>query len=63
MALGKHQHRDDGRYRRERADSLAGNLAREYSELRRVDPRTKLGTLRERFHVDSLNQVRKKLRG
>ncbi len=63
MALGKHQHRDDGRYRRERGDSLAGNLGREYPELRKVDPRTKLETLRERFDVDSLNQVRRKLRG
>ena len=49
MALGKHQHRDDGRYRRERGDSLAANLGREYLELRKVDPGTKLETLRERF--------------
>ena len=62
MALGKHQHRDDGRYRRERGDSLAGNLGQDYSELRKVDPRTKLETLRQRFHVDSLNKVREKLR-
>jgi hypothetical protein len=62
MALGKHQHRHDGRYRRERGDSLAGNLGREYSELQKVDPRTKLETLRQRFDVDSLNKVRQRLR-
>ena len=62
MPLGKHQHRDDGRYRRERGDSLAGNLGQDYPELRKVDPRTKLETLRQRFHVDSLNKVRDKLR-
>jgi hypothetical protein len=62
MPLGKHQHNQDGRYRRERGDSRAGNLAKEYPELRQVDPRTKLETLRERFHVDSLNKVREALR-
>ena len=61
-ALGKHQHNQDGRYRRERGDSLARNLAKEYPELRQVDPRTKLETLRERFNVDSLNKVREALR-
>jgi hypothetical protein len=62
MPLGKHQHNQDGRYRRERGDSLVGNLAKEYPELRQVDPRTKLETLRERFDVDSLNKVREALR-
>jgi hypothetical protein len=62
MPLGKHTHNQDGRYRRERGDSLAGNLAKEYPELRQVDPRTKLDTLRHRFNVDSLNKVREALR-
>jgi len=62
MPLGKHQHNDDGRFRRERGDSLARNLGKEYPELRKVDPRTKLETLRERFGVDSLNKVREALR-
>jgi hypothetical protein len=62
MPLGKHQHNQDGRYRRERGDSLARNLAKDYPELRQVDPRTKLETLRERLHADSLNKVREALR-
>jgi len=32
------------------------NLAKDYPELRDVDPRTKLETLRQRFGVDSLKQ-------
>ena len=63
MPLGKHQHRNDGRFRRERGDSLAGNLAKEYPELKKVDPRTKLETLRQRYKVDSLNKVLQKLQG
>ncbi len=63
MPLGKHQHTEHGGFRRERGDSLAGNLAKDYPEFEKVNPRTKLETLRERFGVDSLNQVRKKLRG
>lgn len=63
MPLGKHQHTKHAGFRRERGDSLAGNLAKDYPEFEKVDPRTKLGTLRDRFGVESLNQVRKKLRG
>lgn len=63
MPLGKHQHTKHSGLRRERGDSLARNLAKDYPEFKNVDPRTKLETLRERFGVDSLNQVRKKLRG
>ena len=62
MALGKHQHTKHGGYRKERNDSLAGNLRQDYSEFNKVDARTKLGTLKERFGVDSLNKVREKLR-
>ena len=62
MALRKHQHTKHGGYRRERGDSRAGNLAKDYPELRDVDPRTKLETLRQRFGVDSLNKVREQLR-
>lgn len=62
MKLGKHQHNDDGRFRRERGDSLVRNLRGEYLEFKDIDPRTKLETLRERFGVDSLNDVRRALR-
>ncbi len=62
MPLGRHQHTKHGGYRRERGDSLAGNLAKDYPEFRHVDRRTKLETLRRRFDVDSLNKVRQQLR-
>jgi hypothetical protein len=38
-------------------------LAKDYPEFEKVDPRTRLDTLRDRLHANSLNQVRKKLRG
>jgi|GEM_PF-776456 len=62
MKLGKHQHNDDGKFRRERGDALVRNLREEYPESKGIDPRTKLETLRERFGVDSLNKVREALR-
>ena len=62
MKLGKHQHNDNGRFRRERGDALVRNLKQEYPEFSDIDPRTKLQTLRDRFGVDSLNKVREALR-
>ena len=62
MPLGKHQRTESGRFRRERSDSLAKNLATDYPEFERVHGSTKLGTLKERFGVDSLNEVREALR-
>ena len=62
MALGKHQRTETGRFRKERSDSLAKNLATEYPEFENVHGSTKLGTLKERFGVDSLNEVREALR-
>lgn len=63
MALGKHTRTSQGTFRRERADSLAKNLRKEYPEFDNVHGSTKLGTLKERFGVDSLNKVRQELRG
>ena len=62
MPLGKHTKNDEGRFRRERGDSLAENLAEDYPEFNNVPPRTRLDTLRDRFGVDSLDEVRKELR-
>jgi len=61
MHLGKHQRTDEGRFRRERADSLVKNLKKEYSALHDVNGNMKLGTLRDQLGVDSLSQVLKKL--
>lgn len=62
MALGKHTHDKDGTFRRERGDSKAGNLAKEYPEFAKVDPRTKLETLRHRYSVETIKEVREALR-
>lgn len=62
MALGEHQKTQEGRFRRERGDTLAGTLAHEYPEFEKVNPRTKLETLRDRYGVDSLDGVRKALK-
>jgi hypothetical protein len=62
MVLGKHEPTASGRFRKERADSLAKNLAEEYPEFKQVHGSTKLGTLKDRYGVDSLNDVRDVLR-
>jgi hypothetical protein len=62
MGLGKHTKTKSGRLRKERGDSKAGNLAEDYPEFNKVDPRTRLDTLKERFDAESLNEVRKALK-
>jgi hypothetical protein len=62
MSLPKHQRTDKGTFRRERADSLVKNLKTEYPELKDINGNMKLGTLRDKLGVDSLDQVLKKLR-
>ena len=61
MPLGKHQRTEKGPFRRERADSLVRNLKQDYPVLDQFDDRTQLGTLRDRFEVDSLDKLLKKL--
>ncbi|MBU6388539.1 hypothetical protein KGQ72_01515 [Patescibacteria group bacterium] len=62
MALGKHTRTGQGTFRRERSDSLVKNLKQEYPEFENINGNTKLGTLKEKFGVDSLDAVRKALR-
>jgi hypothetical protein len=62
MSLPRHQRTDKGTFRRERADSLIKNLKKEYPELQDINGNMKLGTLRDRLGVDSLDQALKKLR-
>jgi hypothetical protein len=62
MSLGKHTKTSRGRIRRERGDALAKNLKQDYPEFAKVPGNTRLDTLRNRFGVDSLNEVRKALR-
>ena len=60
--LGKHQRTEQGTFRKERADSLVKNLKQEYPEFAGINGNTKLGTLKEKFGVDSLNGVRAALK-
>jgi hypothetical protein len=62
MVLRKHTRTSHGTYRRERADSLVKNLKKEYPEFEQINGNTKLGTLKDRLGVDSLNKVREALR-
>lgn len=62
MPLGKHIKTDEGTFRRERGDSLVRNLKDDYPILEKFDDRTKLETLRNRYGVNSLNQLIKKLK-
>lgn len=62
MALGEHSRNEDGRFRKERGDSLAKNLREDYPEFNRVHGSTRLDTLKERYNVESLNGVREALR-
>jgi hypothetical protein len=62
MPLGKHERTESGQFRRERSDSLAKNLAKDYPEFKAVPGNTKLGTLKDRFDATSINEVRKALR-
>jgi len=59
--LGKHKRTESGAFRRERDDSLVKNLRKDYSELDRFNGNTKLGTLLDKYNVDSLSQLLKKL--
>lgn len=62
MPLGKHIKTKEGTIRRERGDSLVKNLREDYPILEKFDGRTKLGTLREKYNVDSLDELLRKLK-
>lgn len=62
MGLKQHTRNQNGEFRRERSDSLVKNLKNEYREFAGINGHTKLGTLKEKFGVDSLDGVLKALR-
>ena len=62
MSLDQHSRNKGGEFRRERGDSLAKNLRETYPEFGKVHGSTKLETLRDKFGVDSLTDVREVLR-
>ena len=62
MGLKQHTRNRNGEFRRERADSLIKNLKKEYSEFSDINGNMKLGTLREKLGVNSLDSALKVLR-
>lgn len=54
---------EDGRIERKRGDTKIKNLKDDYPELGRFPDETTLGELRDRYGVDSLDALRRKLRG
>ena len=62
MPLPQHSRTGKGNFRKARGDERAGNLAKDYPEFNKVDPRTKLETLRDKFDATSINEVREALR-
>ncbi len=63
MKLGEHEKTNEGRFRKERADSLIENLKKEYPVLSKLHGNIKtLGGAEKSLGVDSLSQVLKKAR-
>jgi hypothetical protein len=62
MSIPNRSRDKDGEWREKRADTKVENLKADYPEFRHINGNTHLGTLKERFGVDSLDQVRRELR-
>jgi len=65
MALGKHTRNTTGTFRRERSDSKAGTLRKDYPEFNNVRSDAKLGNIKKNLGLPSdapINDVRKALR-
>jgi hypothetical protein len=54
--LGKHTRTEKETFRKERSDSLIKNLKKDYHQLDKFNGNTKLGTLLNKYDVDSLSQ-------
>lgn len=65
MVLGKHRRIEEGTYRRERSDSTAGTLRKDYPEFENVRADAQLGNIKRRLGLPAdapINEVRKRLR-
>ena len=65
MPLGKHSRTESGTFRRERSDSTAGTLRKDYPEFSNVRSDAKLGNIKKDLGLPSnapLKDVRKGLR-
>ena len=52
----------DGEWREKRSDTKVETLKKDYPEFENINGNMKLGKLKEKFNLDSLDEVRKKLR-
>lgn len=65
MALGKHSRTKKGTFRRERADSTAGELRQDYLEFENVRADAQLGNIKRKLGLPpdaGINMIRKALR-
>lgn len=65
MALGKHTRTGKGTFRRERSDSTAGELRKDYPEFAKVRADAQLGNIKKSLDLPpdaGINKVRKALR-
>jgi hypothetical protein len=65
MPLGEHTRTQKGTFRRERSDSTAGTLRKDYPEFRHVRSDAKLGNIKRNVGLPadaSISEVRKALR-
>jgi hypothetical protein len=62
VVLGKHSRTQRGRYREERSDSQAGNLAKDYPEFKKLPPKTTYGAIKKRLGTSSMDETRRALR-
>lgn len=65
MPLGKHGRTQKGTFRRERGDSTAGTLRKDYPEFSKVRSDAKLENIKKKLDLPadaSINTVRKALR-
>jgi hypothetical protein len=65
MPLGKHTRNEGGRFRRERSDSTAGTLRKDYPEFSNVRADAQLGNIKKNLGLPAdapINAVRRALR-
>jgi hypothetical protein len=62
MGLKPHTRTEKGRFREERSDAKAKNLAPTYREFEKVPPNTTLGQVKRRLGTSSMADTRKALR-
>lgn len=62
MAVPNRSRDKDGEWREKRSDTKVETLKKDYPEFEGVNGNMHLGTLKDKFGVDSLDQVIKELR-